>query len=865
MANDVRVRLSAEGQAEVVDAFRKVQAEADRSARTGGRSFNNLNGVLSKTRGLLLGLGVSVSVGAFVGLARSAADYADTLSEAAESTGTTTRHLTALAASARLGGVDLDGLRTAFSKFNNQLDDLRQGGPGASAVFDRLGISAAELREKSPAEALELVAQRLERVQDPAARSAIAVDLLGKSGARLIPTLRSLARDGLEGTADQMARLGLVMDDQVIDAASRASDQLGVMGLQAKSLATQFVAGMAPDIDAAFRAISGSLAEGQETWKLFGHGVGVSLNIVIGLVSFLVDTAVTGMLIVSSTIVDSLYLVANAVAFNWSEVKRISTGSIRWLEQTTKAYFARQGRLFSEMAKSQSAPAKTPVMLIDREAQARADAAARQRAATLLRSSRDQELKSVELANRLLLQAEQRRYDRGLSSVVDYFTARRRVVEENLRAELKALEARRLEAAMTAEPGKRQAAVAAVDADAQRARMEAEAELVALTHEQQAEQDKLGLARLAFEDKVRQAQGQSHEIRMREIQEELAGYAQVLAQQGVPDQAVIGKVNEFKQALEAALAFEERMDELDAGLRDLAAERARIEAEALAGQVSELEAKREILNLERERLPVLQQIAAGAAAAAGASGDPAKLTAAREAAQGLETLGAAASESQLRLANLRSEVGDRLEPILADFLSGGEAGFRNFGQLVSDTVLSIIQSLRRLGAEIAASKLMEALGFKFAGGGPTSSAPIAGHAAGGPLRASMGAVLDVRGGGRLFGPGTTTSDSILGRFSHREFVVRAAVVDQPGVEDHLRRLNAGMGRQEIRRFWASRPAFAEGGLTLAQPSEAKLSGSVTLGLEEGLVARQLASPEALRSLLRVVNRNRRAFGRALQS
>jgi hypothetical protein len=55
-------------------------------------------------------------------------------------------------------------------------------------------------------------------------------------------------------------------------------------------------------------------------------------------------------------------------------------------------------------------------------------------------------------------------------------------------------------------------------------------------------------------------------------------------------------------------------------------------------------------------------------------------------------------------------------------------------------------------------------------------------------------------GGRVFGPGTGTSDSILAKLSKGEFVVRSAIVDRLGAP-FFHALNSGM-----------LPGFAGGGL-----------------------------------------------------
>ena len=125
----------------------------------------------------------------------------------------------------------------------------------------------------------------------------------------------------------------------------------------------------------------------------------------------------------------------------------------------------------------------------------------------------------------------------------------------------------------------------------------------------------------------------------------------------------------------------------------------------------------------------------------------------------------------------------------------------------------------------------------------------------------------VAGGGLVRGPGTGTSDSIRARISDWEFITRAAVVRQPGVLEHLRELN----REGARALGATPhvvqvPAarFAGGGLVEAGGSSGEvLNGQLSIGLEDGLVLREMETPEGQRVLVNSVSENRRAIRAAL--
>lgn len=183
----------------------------------------------------------------------------------------------------------------------------------------------------------------------------------------------------------------------------------------------------------------------------------------------------------------------------------------------------------------------------------------------------------------------------------------------------------------------------------------------------------------------------------------------------------------------------------------------------------------------------------------------------------------------------------------------GITGAKSLGDAFRDMALSIIADLRRMAAQLLATAIMKKIAGVFGGGGMVGGE-------GGEKKA---------GGGLLAGRGTGTSDSNLAWFSRGEYLVRAAVVREPGVLRHLEELN----RRGVRALApppvvieAPTPRFAEGGLVdraAAGSDAAPMDGRLLIGLDEGLVLRQLETSAGQRILVRAINKNRRAIRSAL--
>jgi hypothetical protein len=154
--------------------------------------------------------------------------------------------------------------------------------------------------------------------------------------------------------------------------------------------------------------------------------------------------------------------------------------------------------------------------------------------------------------------------------------------------------------------------------------------------------------------------------------------------------------------------------------------------------------------------------------------------------------------------------------------------------------------LRQIAAQMLANLAIQKLLGAFGG--------FPGFASGGEVKAAMG--------GLIRGPGTGTSDSIVARLSDHEFVVRAAVVRQPGVLEFLNELNAD-GSFVLRRRGVR--GFAEGGLVeVATTGGGTGRADLTIGLDEALLLKRLeASSMFSRVIVRTLESNRKAVNNAL--
>lgn len=188
--------------------------------------------------------------GVAVGVKRTV-DEMDELAKAAQQFGIPVEELSKLKHAADLSGVSLDGLGTAVGRLSRNMSDVAAGaGAEASRAFDLLGISVrnADGTLKSSTQVLTELSDRFARLPDGAQKTALAMQLMGRSGATMIPMLNGGAAALNEMMAEAEA-LGLVFDEKTGQAAERFNDNLTRLGRVKDGLFVKITAKLVPALD----------------------------------------------------------------------------------------------------------------------------------------------------------------------------------------------------------------------------------------------------------------------------------------------------------------------------------------------------------------------------------------------------------------------------------------------------------------------------------------------------------------------------------------------------------------------------------------------------------------------------------------
>lgn len=139
-----------------------------------------------------------------------------------------------------LNGMKADQVQPVLSKMQRLIAEAGSGSAEAAAKFSMMGISIAEIQGLNADEQLKKIGEAITEIQNPAQRSAMAMEIFGKSGAKLLSVFAAGGMDEVRRVLGNQAELLL----QNAGVFGKASDILGLTGNKIRG----FFVGMASEI-----------------------------------------------------------------------------------------------------------------------------------------------------------------------------------------------------------------------------------------------------------------------------------------------------------------------------------------------------------------------------------------------------------------------------------------------------------------------------------------------------------------------------------------------------------------------------------------------------------------------------------------
>lgn len=159
--------------------------------------------------------------------------------------GISTEEVGKLSAVALASGGSADSMTHAMERLALSLQHAQTGTGPAAAALKALGLSAQDLIGKPLPAVLDILANKFAGMGDGLNKTAIAMALLGRGGAEMIPVLDKGA-EGLDELKQMAERSGTAMDEGTTASLTKMHEAIVELGLSIKGLGITFASSLSP-------------------------------------------------------------------------------------------------------------------------------------------------------------------------------------------------------------------------------------------------------------------------------------------------------------------------------------------------------------------------------------------------------------------------------------------------------------------------------------------------------------------------------------------------------------------------------------------------------------------------------------------
>lgn len=235
------------------------------------KAFNSILGDAQKTSDKVSGffkrafVGFSMASVAFSlkNAASAAIEFGDEVQKASARTGLGASQFALLAQSAKLADVEMDTLSKGLRALQISVSRAGSGAKGPLETFAALGIEFEKFHTLDASQQLEVLADHLLAIKDPADRARAGADLLGRAWQDMAPYLLQ-GSEGMRAAREEIEKLGGAQTDEQIKKLADADDSIKRLSASWDGFARTLTAAVAPALTKVFDILSGEEAHSRQ-------------------------------------------------------------------------------------------------------------------------------------------------------------------------------------------------------------------------------------------------------------------------------------------------------------------------------------------------------------------------------------------------------------------------------------------------------------------------------------------------------------------------------------------------------------------------------------------------------------------------
>jgi hypothetical protein len=265
----------------VADPKIRITADTSQAQAELKRLEKALENLDTASAGIAKGLAAITAAAAGMGYAiLKTLEASGQLIDASKAIGISAQSLQTFQHAAAQAGVGADQLNTTLIKLSGNLGSAIAKGSGpAIDALNRLGIPLQQIATSRPDEQFRLIATQLNAMTNPAERNALAIELFGKQGPRMLEVAR-----GLEAAKKELEDMGLALSDLDVARLDEAGDAVDSLKSIFASGLKKAVADIAPYIVVIVNDIKEAIKEAggfEAVWQKIKNAIRLALNIAL--------------------------------------------------------------------------------------------------------------------------------------------------------------------------------------------------------------------------------------------------------------------------------------------------------------------------------------------------------------------------------------------------------------------------------------------------------------------------------------------------------------------------------------------------------------------------------------------------------
>lgn len=434
-------RSTTEGFIDVENAIRGPQQAMDQTKNKAGELSTALGGAAQAFLAYF-------SVRAVVGWIQQVSSATEHLVNLSQQLGITATDLSALQVVSENAGLGAEGFTRSIQIMDRNLAGAKEGSKEQSEAFAAIGINATTATGNM--DLFLQVAQKFSTIPDGPEKTALAMKLLGRSGAELIPIFNQ-GSDAISDTMKKAQDSGAAMSEQMIASGLEVDTALDEMGNSVSSLGNELFTALAPAITTVVNGISGWVKDmqgGEGEVTEFTSIVGaLSLALkALGVVGGFIGTLITDVVVASTIVAIGAISLLRATVISLAKALTGDFGGALdvWTSETDKAVKAVEaqldhamkvnkdyGKFLDNLANDKPAPATAAAPgAVNPAGQAILDNLARQQAASA-KAAADAETQRKKAAADAVARAKQQAEREVAASAIEGLNNQQDVVKNN--------------------------------------------------------------------------------------------------------------------------------------------------------------------------------------------------------------------------------------------------------------------------------------------------------------------------------------------------------------------------------------------------------------------------------------------------